>query len=86
MSDQPKSAADPRPNNEPYYIDSACDCGGELVPEPVAYATGWFDEFECMNCQGLHLDVPDSYIEGLESRMVDENFAHPEEVSKAFEP
>lgn len=32
MTDAPRSAADPRPGGEPYYIDSACpDCGAELV-------------------------------------------------------
>ena len=69
MSNKPTSPSDKRPNNEPYYIQSTCECGGELVPEPVAYAKGWFDEFECMNCQGLHLDVPDSYMNGLEERV-----------------
>lgn len=28
---KPFSAADPRPNGEPYYIDTECDCGEDLV-------------------------------------------------------
>lgn len=32
MSEKPTSAADPRPNGEPYYIDTECPvCGEELV-------------------------------------------------------
>lgn len=32
MSDNaPRSPSDPRPNDEPYYIDSDCECGATLV-------------------------------------------------------
>lgn len=31
MTEKPRSPADPRPNDEPYYIDTTCDCGADLV-------------------------------------------------------
>lgn len=31
MTEKPTSAIDPRPNDEPYYIDAECDCGEDLV-------------------------------------------------------
>jgi hypothetical protein len=32
MTDKPTSPADPRPNDEPYYIDTECsECGTDLV-------------------------------------------------------
>ncbi len=41
MTEPPESPADPRPNGEPYYIDSNCpDCGTELVLSDEHRPTG----------------------------------------------
>lgn len=40
-TDHPTSAADPRPNDEPYYIESTCpDCGTRLVLNDEHRPTG----------------------------------------------
>lgn len=40
MTDTPESPADPRPNDEPYYIDNDCPtCGTELIPYDEVPAT-----------------------------------------------
>lgn len=66
MSTEPRCAADPRPDGQPYYIDPdcpTCDAPLVLVDE---YAPGrhegpiWHDEWVCPVCEaGVHLDVPD---------------------------
>jgi hypothetical protein len=66
MADLPKSAADPRPDGKPAFIDPNCPtCGAALVlhdslrvpPTPVAEV--WHDEWECPKCRdGLVLDQP----------------------------
>lgn len=41
MTDGPQSAADPRPNGEPYYIDTECpECGTDLVLSDEHRPTG----------------------------------------------
>lgn len=65
---KPEKASDRRPNDEPFYIDKYCECG-----EKLAYfdeESGWYDEFECPECEdGIHLDVPGNFIEELNRRM-----------------
>lgn len=66
MEDRELSAADPRPDGEPYYIDSDCPlCGESLelydkLPEghfegtplngPESSDPIWHDEWVCPNC------------------------------------
>jgi hypothetical protein len=38
-----------------------------------------------MNCQGLHLDVPDSFMDGLQERMEGAEFAPADEVLEEIE-
>lgn len=71
MSNEPQSAADPRPNNEPYYIDTDCpDCGTDLVLYDK-FRDGdegeiWHDEWICPECDdGIYLDIPDEVAEEL---------------------
>lgn len=65
---EPRSAADRRPNDEPYFISKACeDCGEKLVYlyilEGKSERDAWFDEFACPKCRnGMYLDVPEGYI------------------------
>jgi hypothetical protein len=62
----PKSPADKRPNNKPYYIDQYCKkCGTTLVLYDLLENPNkpldeiWYDEFICPNCQdGLYIDRP----------------------------
>lgn len=79
MSERPESAADPRPNNEPYYIDSSCpECGTDLVLEAEHAADGdidedeiWHDEWVCPNdsCKDVvYMDVPAGHVEKLKER------------------
>lgn len=86
MSDKPESAADPRPNNEPYYIDSKCQsCGTELVleDEDLPEEETWHDEWICPDCESLHLDWPQKAIEELVRRSEEETV--PLEDVEAFE-
>lgn len=73
----PMSAADRRPNDEPYYINKHCeDCGEKLVLHDHLIKIGWFpskiwhDEFACPKCRnGIYMDWPEShvnYIKGVE--------------------
>ncbi|ACA59059.1 hypothetical protein Daud_0513 [Candidatus Desulforudis audaxviator MP104C] len=64
----PRSAAEPRPDNRPCYIDPCCpSCGAPLVlldllksPETPEDEI-WYDEFICPQCRdGIHLDWPES--------------------------
>lgn len=58
----PETPGTRRPNDEPYYIDTHCECGEKLVY--YEEESGWFDEFECPSCEdGIHLDWPDSQFE-----------------------
>lgn len=65
----PRSAADPRPGNRPYFIEPDCPvCRRELVlcdrDRPVSKI--WHDEWECPTCQdGAYLDWPASALETL---------------------
>jgi len=69
--EKPTQPADPRPNDEPYYIDEECDCGEALVYHEEE--TDWHDEFECPSCQdGIHLDVPESVKTDLLERAQNE--------------
>mgnify|MGYP005842987529 CR=1 FL=1 len=63
----PRSAAEPRPGNRPYYIAPCCpDCGTPLVlldllenPE-MPEDEIWHDEFICPECRdGIWLDWPE---------------------------
>lgn len=64
---EPRSAADRRPNDEPYFVPKTCsDCRTKLVysyllDDPDApEEKRWYDEFECPKCRnGLVLDVPE---------------------------
>lgn len=63
LKNPPRSAADPRPNNEPYYIETDCpDCGEELILNDILVESHeiWHDEWICPDCQdGLYLDRPE---------------------------
>jgi predicted nucleic-acid-binding Zn-ribbon protein len=73
MGVEPKSAADPRPNNEPYFIPKTCTkCGSKLVyadslKTPVPSEDEfWYDEFECPKCRGgNYLDWPEETTKRL---------------------
>ena len=63
----PRSAADPRPGNRPFYIDPSCPtCGAALllfdrIINPDAPDEVWHDEWECPTCRdGLLMDWPES--------------------------
>ena len=64
---EPRSAADRRPNDEPYFVSKVClDCGTKLVYSYLLDAPDtpkdkrWYDEFECPKCRdGIALDVPE---------------------------
>ena len=63
MIDKPTSAADPRPNNRPAYIDPNCpDCGTPLVLRDALMRTPpehvWFDEWWCRQCEEIVMDWP----------------------------
>ncbi len=71
MVDTPRSAADPRPGNRPYFIARNCStCGTELalVDRDQPASEIWHDEWECPLCQdGVYLDWPESALDGLRS-------------------
>jgi hypothetical protein len=74
----PRSAAEPRPNNRPYYIDPNCPiCGTALVLLDTLDGIGdlpiWYDEWICPNhvLEGVHMDWPAEKIEELRSMEVD---------------
>lgn len=78
MSDKPTSPSDPRPNDEPYYIDSECpDCGTELaLYDELTDEDGetWHDEWMCPECrEGIHMDWPEEYKEEIFGRAEDQN-------------
>ena len=63
----PNCAADPRPNNVPYYIDNACPlCTAPLILADTVHHPDiepddmWHDEWVCSNCRnGIYFDVPE---------------------------
>ena len=67
----PKGPSDPRPNNEPYYIQKTCPkCGTKLVlhdslaQPPTPTEDVWHDEFECPKCRdGIFMDWPVKELE-----------------------
>jgi ribosomal protein S27AE len=73
----PNSAAVPRPDNKPYYIDSNCPkCGtllvlADLLEEPhTPNEKIWYDEFICPKCRnGIFLDLPESEIAEIEAAL-----------------
>lgn len=89
MSTPPSSPADPRPNNEPYYIDADCpECGTALVLYDEHHETGssdetvWHDEWVCPSCEdGLHVDWPD----GMFARLTERMDADPEDCARLDE-
>lgn len=72
---RPRSAADPRPGDRPFYIAPACPaCGtalilaGLLETPPLRPAELWHDEWECPVCRdGIHLDWPEAALHELAS-------------------
>lgn len=72
MAEAPESAADPRPGDEPYYIDNECsECGCELrlEDEDLPEEEIWHDEWKCPECGNLYLDWPQKEIEKLEEKI-----------------
>lgn len=71
--DAPTGPSDPRPNNEPYYIDSECKfCGTELVlvDDPNQDEAVWYDEFECPECkEGVYMDWPEEHRQSVVDRV-----------------
>jgi ribosomal protein S27AE len=63
---EPRTAAQRRPNDRPYYIKHTCDkCGDELVYADLLSMSNtsideiWYDEFMCPNCRdGVYMDWP----------------------------
>lgn len=74
MVEGPQSAADPRPDNKPYYIHQECpQCEtplvlGDTLAEPeIPPEEIFYDEWECPQCQdGIYLDWPRAELEALE--------------------
>lgn len=71
--DAPESAAEPRPNGEPYYIDEDCpDCGASLVlNDKLKGRSGdiWHDEWACPDCDnGIFMDWPEEQFEHLKEK------------------
>jgi hypothetical protein len=85
LDNPPRSPADPRPGDEPYFIDPVCDtCGVALVPDAEAVDKGWFDEFVC-DCPGVHMDWPDSEFARLAERarsVEDGNWVHIDDLER----
>lgn len=69
---QPKSAADRRPNDRPYYVKQTCDrCGTELMYADLLIESNtsideiWYDEFMCPNCRdSVCMDWPQDGYRG----------------------
>lgn len=82
MTDAPRSPADPRPNGEPYYIDSDCpECGTAL--ELFDPASGWYDEWWCPECDdGIYIDWPEEYKEKMFGRVESEDFKSLDKLSE----
>lgn len=85
MSSKPKRASDPRPNDEPAYIDSECpNCGTELVLNDKLKDREeiWHDEWTCPDCEdaGIFLDWPDEAAEEVFEERAEEDLVPLEEV------
>jgi len=70
MTDPPKRPADPRPNDQPYYITTTCpDCDTPLELWDRWYPTDgpfWYDEWVCPAClDRCFLDIPESDWDSL---------------------
>lgn len=70
MSAQPRSAADARPNNRPYYVDPNCpNCGTALVLWDVLITppaeNAWYDEWWCRQCECIVMDWPPGEYEAV---------------------
>lgn len=69
MTEAPRSAADPRPDGKPYYIEPNCStCGTALVLLDVLEKSSglvWHDEWVCPNHfgEGVHMDWPPEEFE-----------------------
>lgn len=69
----PNSAADPRPNSKPYYIEDSCPlCGHGLMLADIWYHPDldfdevWHDEWICSNCKnGIYYDIPLSALKHI---------------------
>ncbi len=79
----PMSAADPRPDGKPYYIDDKCPkCDGSLELQDVVYedhassnpAEPWHDEWCCPNCGDglLYMDWPAAKYEEMNEAIEEE--------------
>lgn len=71
MSDAPRSPSEPRPNDEPYYIDSHCSCGERLILYDDFHGNEvvWHDEWVCPVCQnGVYMDWPERMMDELQRR------------------
>jgi predicted RNA-binding Zn-ribbon protein involved in translation (DUF1610 family) len=63
---EPRSAAQRRPHDRPYYIKQTCEkCGAELIYTYLLCDSNkpkdekWYDEFMCPNCRdGVYMDWP----------------------------
>jgi hypothetical protein len=91
--DAPTSPSDPRPNDEPYFIDSECKfCGAKLVlvDDPDEDDVVWYDEFECPECmEGVYMDWPDEHKQHVNERVAEaareEDFMTDEEVKESLD-
>lgn len=72
MEIPPRSPADPRHGNRPFYIEPVCPtCQSELVlaDRDLPDEEIWHDEWECPVCQdGIHMDWPASEIVALKKQ------------------
>lgn len=73
--DRPHTPADPRPDNEPYFISercSVCNHKLELADKNLPENEKWYDEWKCYNeecnVKGIYLDVPDKEFQDLHDR------------------
>ena len=73
----PRSPADPRPDNRPYFVDPNCStCGTPLVLDGLLANPSlpadkvWYDEWICPNHveEGIVMDWPQRMIERLRGR------------------
>jgi len=77
MDNRPEyDASTPRPNGEPYYIDSECpECGTglELYDKDKAEEEKWYDEWTCpdeeCSLTGIIMDWPAKKKEELMKRI-----------------
>lgn len=83
VEDKPVKSSEPRPNGEPYYIESSCpECGAELVlyaefqDEEYGEDEIWYDEWVCpdstCSVESVFLDVPERFWRKIEARTGDD--------------